>query len=120
MRVEIVKPADVTSIYLEHLKTYPNKKCAPTIDGSKATFDLDLTNIYQCMVTKVVNKGTVSVHILMIVLILIRTIIFTEICSDEKLATSTIGLEPFDKNQTARKVISPFFFTSLALLRDAR
>ena len=33
--------------------------CQPTLENDKATFRLNLQDIYQCMVTKVVNKETV-------------------------------------------------------------
>ena len=33
--------------------------CHPTLENDKATFRLNLQDIYQCMVTKVVNKETV-------------------------------------------------------------
>ena len=33
--------------------------CKPTIEGDKATFRLNLQDIYQCMVTQVRNKATV-------------------------------------------------------------
>ena len=40
------------------------KDCQPIIEDDKATFKLNLQNIYQCMVTKVVNKETVSKNLL--------------------------------------------------------
>jgi len=58
MLVEMVKPYDVKHIYLEHLKNYPVEACKPNIEGDKATFRLNLQDIYQCMVTKVLNKAT--------------------------------------------------------------
>jgi len=58
MTVELVKPYDVKHIYLEHLKHYPVEACKPTIEGDKATFRLNLQDIYQCMVTQVRNKAT--------------------------------------------------------------
>jgi len=58
MIVEMIKPYDTTHLYLEHLKNYPVKDCQPIIEDDKATFKLNLQNIYQCMVTKVVNKET--------------------------------------------------------------
>lgn len=81
MIVEMVKPFDVTALYLEHLKSYPGirhftfipqqfyvnffgpisvEACQPQVDGEKATFTLSLRDIFQCMVTKVVNKASVS------------------------------------------------------------
>ncbi|TRY69290.1 hypothetical protein TCAL_08638, partial [Tigriopus californicus] len=58
MKVELVKPADVTHVYLEHLKQYPEKSCKPVIEGDKVTFSLDLKDIFKCMVTKVVNRAS--------------------------------------------------------------
>ena len=40
--------------------TFAAKDCQPNVANDKATFTLNLQNIYQCMVTKVVNKETVS------------------------------------------------------------
>merc|ERR1711899_278635 len=42
----------------EHLKNYPVNACHPTLENDKATFRLNLQDIYQCMVTRVVNKET--------------------------------------------------------------
>jgi hypothetical protein len=36
------------------------KSCQPTVEGSRATFLLKLGDIYQCMLTKVLNKLTVG------------------------------------------------------------
>jgi len=58
LRVDVVKHEDVSDIYLQHLKDYPDPACKPEIVDSRATFNLKLTNIYQCMVTKVLNKNT--------------------------------------------------------------
>jgi len=58
LRVDLVKHEDVSAVYLQHLKDYPDKACKPEIVGSRATFHLSLDNIYQCMVTKVVDKNT--------------------------------------------------------------
>jgi len=58
LKVDIVKHEDVSQIYLQHLKDYPDPACHPTVEGNKATFILNLDNIYQCMVTKVVNTNT--------------------------------------------------------------
>jgi hypothetical protein len=38
------------------------KSCQPTVEGSRATFLLKLGDIYQCMLTKVLNKLTVGAH----------------------------------------------------------
>jgi len=56
MAVEISKPKDVTAIYLEHLKHYPVKACQPEVEGDKFVFRLSLLDIFECMVTKVVDK----------------------------------------------------------------
>ena len=41
------------------LLNFSAKDCQPNVVNDKATFTLNLQNIYQCMVTKVVNKETV-------------------------------------------------------------
>jgi len=58
LRVDIVKHEDVENVYLQHLRDYPDPACKPDIVGHRATFNLDLDNIYQCMVTKVTNRNT--------------------------------------------------------------
>jgi len=58
MVVEMIKPLDVKAVYLEHLKNYPVEACQPQIEGDQATFRLNLQDIYQCMVTKVLDKAT--------------------------------------------------------------
>jgi len=58
LRVDIVKNEDMSNIYLQHLKDYPDPACKPEVVHSRATFNLKLNNIYQCMVTKVLNKNT--------------------------------------------------------------
>jgi len=58
LRVDVVKHEDVSDIYLQHLKDYPDPACKPEIVHNRATFNLKLNNIYQCMVTKVLNKNT--------------------------------------------------------------
>jgi len=60
MRVELMKRDSVNNIYLEHLKDFPDKACKPHTEGRLVTFNLKLANIYQCMLTKVVNKQTES------------------------------------------------------------
>lgn len=58
LRVDVVKHEDVSDIYLQHLKDYPDPACKPEVVHSRATFNLKLNDIYQCMVTKVLNKNT--------------------------------------------------------------
>jgi len=58
LRVDVVKHEDVSDIYLQHLKDYPDPACKPEVVHNRATFNLKLNNIYQCMVTKVLNKNT--------------------------------------------------------------
>lgn len=60
MRVEIVRREEVKLLYLQNLKDFPEPACKPRMEGRKATFELSLDNIYQCMLTKVVNKKTGS------------------------------------------------------------
>merc|ERR1712223_1941864 len=58
MVVEMMKPLDVKAVYLEHLKNYPVEACQPELEADRATFRLNLQDIYQCMVTKVLDKAT--------------------------------------------------------------
>jgi len=58
LRVDVVKHEDVTGIYLQHLKDYPDPLCKPEVVGNRATFTLSLENIYQCMVTRVMDRTT--------------------------------------------------------------
>ncbi|XP_067004525.2 uncharacterized protein qsm [Anabrus simplex] len=58
MLVELVRPDHEAAIYLQQMKHYPDKSCQPEIDGSKATFRLSLSNVYQCGVTRVFNQVT--------------------------------------------------------------
>jgi len=58
LRVDVVKHEDVSAIYLQHLKDYPDPACKPEVVDSRATFNLKLNDIYQCMLTKVLNKNT--------------------------------------------------------------
>jgi len=58
IRVDIVKQEDITDIYLQHLKNYPDPTCKPEIVDRRVTFNLSLSDFYNCMITKVVNKQT--------------------------------------------------------------
>lgn len=62
MKVAIAFPdnyQDSHQIYLEGMKGYPNPNCQPVINDSLAQFSLSLKDIYECGVTRVVNKLTV-------------------------------------------------------------
>merc|ERR1712001_128632 len=58
IRVDIVKQEDITDIYLQHLKNYPDPTCKPEIVDRRVTFNLSLSDFYNCMITKVVNQHT--------------------------------------------------------------
>lgn len=59
MRVNVALPSnDTAAVYLEGMKGYPDPKCKPTIKDTLAEFQLSLVNIYECGVTRVVNKIT--------------------------------------------------------------
>lgn len=59
MRVNVALPSnDTTTVYLEGMKGYPDPKCKPTIKDTLAEFQLSLMNIYECGVTRIVNKIT--------------------------------------------------------------
>merc|ERR1711936_1170462 len=58
LRVDIVKQEDISDIYLQHLKEYPDPSCKPEIVDRRATFNLNLEEFYRCMVTRVVSATT--------------------------------------------------------------
>uniref|UniRef100_A0A182R2L2 ZP domain-containing protein n=1 Tax=Anopheles funestus TaxID=62324 RepID=A0A182R2L2_ANOFN len=61
MRVDVALPANNfsgDSVYLDGMKGYPDPKCKPTIRENLAVFELSLTNIYDCGVTRVINQIT--------------------------------------------------------------
>lgn len=61
MEVDITLPdgqSRVPQLYLEGMKGYPDERCQPTIDNGLAKFKLSLKDIYDCGVTRVVNKIT--------------------------------------------------------------
>lgn len=67
MQVEIVLPSEDKSgttpsshVYLEGLKGYPDVRCQPVINGGLAEFKLSLKDFFECGVTRMVNKITVS------------------------------------------------------------
>ena len=74
MVVELQKLSNVKTIYLEHLKEYPEKACKPEIHDNKYVFRLNLANIYQCMVTKVVDRQAVKDSMILIELNTIRNL----------------------------------------------
>ena len=62
MRVDVALPSENFSseaVYLDGMKGYPDPKCKPTIRENLAVFELSLTNIYDCGVTRVINQITV-------------------------------------------------------------
>lgn len=60
MRVELPVTASTRNVYLQGLRDYPNPACKPQTDpsGSLSIFQLDLTDVYQCAITRVVNQIT--------------------------------------------------------------
>lgn len=67
MQVEIVLPSEDKSgttpsshVYLEGLKGYPDVRCQPVTNGGLAEFKLSLKDFFECGVTRMVNKITVS------------------------------------------------------------
>lgn len=64
MRVEIVLPTNqvqvIPQIYLEKMKGYPNPNCQPIVTDRLAEFRLSLIDVYECGVTRVVNRLTVN------------------------------------------------------------
>lgn len=58
MLVEIRRTDEMTDIYLDQMKHYPDPACQPHIDGNQATLLLSLDNVFQCGLTRVLNKLT--------------------------------------------------------------
>ncbi|XP_058067297.1 uncharacterized protein LOC131216747 [Anopheles bellator] len=61
MRVDVALPTSNFSqefVYLDGMKGYPDPKCRPAIRENLAVFELSLTNIYDCGVTRVINQIT--------------------------------------------------------------
>jgi hypothetical protein len=58
--IELVKSSAVKEIHLQHLKQFPDPACKPSVRGNLVTFELKLSNIYECMLQKIVNKQTKS------------------------------------------------------------
>lgn len=61
MRVEVPITSSTKNVYLQGLKDYPDPACKPHTDlsGSWSIFQLNLTDVYQCAITRVVNQITV-------------------------------------------------------------
>ncbi|KAL0267704.1 UNVERIFIED_CONTAM: hypothetical protein PYX00_009897 [Menopon gallinae] len=57
MKVDLVRTEDMKQIYLNQLKTYPDKECHPQTDGNRVTFNLSLRDIHRCGVTRVSDKA---------------------------------------------------------------
>nr|ATU83043.1 secreted hypothetical protein [Pristhesancus plagipennis] len=65
MIVEIRRTEDMTAIYLDGLKYYTDAACKPTLSEHQAVFNLSLTDIFQCGVTRIIqqaNNLTVFYH----------------------------------------------------------
>jgi hypothetical protein len=60
MKVLVGLPDNNTRVYLEGLNGYKSDKCEPKINDNLAIFELNLINYYDCGLTRVVNKLTVS------------------------------------------------------------
>lgn len=60
MQVDITLPDKslAPQLYLDGMKGYPDPRCQPTITHGLAHFKLSLKDIYDCGVTRVVNKIT--------------------------------------------------------------
>ncbi|XP_049953697.1 uncharacterized protein LOC126470125 [Schistocerca serialis cubense] len=58
MQVELLMTDSMGAVYLEQLKHYPNPACHPETEGNKLTFNLSLSDVYQCGVTRVTNEIT--------------------------------------------------------------
>ena len=62
----------VITVYIKAFLADP--ACKPEVVGSRATFNLDLDDIYQCMVTRVVDRSTVMIKIMFMFMVMIKLI----------------------------------------------
>lgn len=69
MRVEIPISQATRHVYLQGLRDYPEPACKPKPDpsGSLAILELNLNDVYQCATTRVTNKQTVRIQIILLV-----------------------------------------------------
>uniref|UniRef100_A0A0A9X8F6 Phthiotriol/phenolphthiotriol dimycocerosates methyltransferase n=1 Tax=Lygus hesperus TaxID=30085 RepID=A0A0A9X8F6_LYGHE len=58
MVAELRRTDDVSAIYLEGLKYFPDPSCKPVLVEHKAVFKLSLEDVFRCGVTRIVNKAT--------------------------------------------------------------
>ncbi|KAF6204300.1 hypothetical protein GE061_002641 [Apolygus lucorum] len=58
MVAELRRTDDVSAIYLEGFKYFPDPACKPVLVEHKAVFKLSLDDVFQCGVTRIVNKAT--------------------------------------------------------------
>ncbi|XP_052123256.1 uncharacterized protein LOC127749360 [Frankliniella occidentalis] len=58
MIVEIVKQPDMLDIYPEGLRSFPDPNCHPLVADGLAVLRLDLTEKFECGITKVTNQIT--------------------------------------------------------------
>ncbi|BES97934.1 Zona pellucida-like domain [Nesidiocoris tenuis] len=58
MVAELRRTDDVSAIYLEGLKYFPDPACKPVLVEHQAIFKLSLTDIFQCGVTRITNQAT--------------------------------------------------------------
>lgn len=58
MIVEIVKRPEMLDIYLEGLRSFPDANCHPLVADGLAVLRLDLTEKFECGITKVTNQLT--------------------------------------------------------------
>lgn len=58
MFVEIVKQPDMLDIYLEGLRSFPDPNCHPLVSDGLAVLRLDLSEKFECGITKVTNQIT--------------------------------------------------------------
>ncbi|XP_034243003.1 uncharacterized protein LOC117646272 [Thrips palmi] len=58
MIVEIVKQPEMLDIYLEGLRSFPDANCHPLVADGLAVLRLDLTEKFECGITKVTNQMT--------------------------------------------------------------
>ena len=74
----------------QYIKTFlADPACKPEVVGSRATFNLDLEDIYQCMVTRVVDRSTVMIMIMMIDLRLFMFMVMIKLITNRVDGCST-------------------------------
>ncbi|KAK4884904.1 hypothetical protein RN001_001175 [Aquatica leii] len=106
MRIELPITSMTKSIYLHGLKDYPKFACKPQIDetSSLAVFQLNLTNFYECGITRVINHLTDKI-------VYYKTIVidYDSKIQQEELVKVKCSILPLNHTVTKRNVLPAGF-----------